>query len=125
MIGAITGVLASRSPQYEYFTSTLYPFITEDTVSVSLPTQQDGELWYIPDELTAVSIPELLSGTLIPTIVYKVYNEPLAAESATVTVPELLSGNLVTTIVYVTYNEPLAAESTTVTVPELLSGTLI
>lgn len=125
MIGAITGVLASRTAQYEYFTTILYPIITEDTITMTLPSQQDGELWYIPDESAAIAVPDLVSGNLVPTIVYVTYNEPLAVESATVTVPDLLSGDLVTTIVYITYNEPLAAESATISIPELLSGTLI
>jgi len=125
MMGAITGILASRGNYYEYFTTVLYPIITEDTISVSLPAPVDGELWYIPDDLLGVSTPTLQSGTLIPTIVYKTYNEPLAAESATMTVPTLLSGTLTVTINYITYNEPLAAESATMTVPTLLSGTLV
>ncbi len=125
MIGAITGVLASRTAQYEYFTTILYPIITEDTITMTLPSQQDGELWYIPDESAAIAVPDLVSGNLVPTIVYVTYNETLAVESATVTVPDLVLGNLVPTIVYVTYNEPLAAESATVTVPDLLSGDLV
>jgi len=125
MIGAITGVLASRSTQYEYFTSVLYPFVVDDVMSVSIPAHNSGNLWYIPEEVASVQVPTLVTGDLTPTIVYKTYNEPLALEVASVSVPTLVTGDLTPTIVYKTYNEPLALEAASVQVPTLITGDLV
>ena len=102
MIGAITGILASRNAaNYEYFTSALYPILVADDMAISTPVLQSGTL---------------------STIVI-IYNEPLAEETATISVPTLQSGEL--SIIVVTYNEPLAEETATISVPTLQSGTLL
>jgi len=127
MIGAITGVLASRSPQYEYFTSTLYPFPVDDALSVSAvaPQSTGSNLWENPNDDISISHITAISGTLVDTIVYVTYNEPLATEDLGIQQISIVSGTLVDTIVYVTYNEPLATEDATVLNPTIQSGTLV
>ena len=125
IIVPITGILAAkRSAQFEYFTSILYPIVTDESVAVSTAQLNSGNLWSTAIEDTTVPVPSLLSGTLVSSIVFKTYNEPLAIENTSIPVPTLQSGTLVDSIVYKTYNEPLAVENTSIPVPTLVSGTL-
>jgi len=125
MIGAITGVLASRSTAYEYFTSALYPFVVDDALSVSAVAPQPSELWENPNDDISVSNIMIVVGTLNETIVYKTYNEPLYNDPIGVETPQVISGNLVETIIYKVYNEPLATEPIGIQLPDILSGNLV
>ena len=95
MINAITntGVLASRSPGYEYFTTVLYPFAVDDQLLVSQIVPQVGILWKNPDDGMIVSVPAALSGTLEETIVYINYNNE-EIEDVGVQQPIIISGIL-------------------------------
>jgi len=94
MIGAITGVLASRGNVYEYFTSTLYPFVVDDELSVSQVMPQPSVLWENPNDDISISNVIVQAGTLVDTIVYKTYNNG-AIEDIGVQLPTVISGTLV------------------------------
>ena len=125
MINAITitGVLASRSSGYKYFTTTLYPFVVDDEISVSQIVPQTDVLWENPNDDMTISTPIAVSGTLEETIVYINYNDG-AIEDVGVQTPAALSGTLVETIVFKEYNDG-AIEDVGVQTPAALSGTLV
>jgi uncharacterized Zn ribbon protein len=121
MMGAIAGVLSSRSnaaPAYIYFTSALYPFAVRDEIAAGTTALTTGRLWGLATENIGASA-TLQSGTLVATIAYVPYTMQIENIDASVT---LQSGTLVTTInyVYSTFNiENITASAT------LQSGTLV
>lgn len=118
MIGAITGVLSSRSPNAsEFFTSVVYPFETTDSLSIPNVTfSSPGTIWRAPEDAATILLPTILSGTLVSTLVtYNMVTEPLAVD-----LPAVLSGSLVTTLV--TYS--MVTEPLDVSLPAIVSGTL-
>jgi hypothetical protein len=120
MMGAIAGVLSSRSvaaPAYIYFTSALYPFAVRDEIVAGTTALTTGRLWGLATENIDATA-SLVSGTLVATIVYVDYTMETENISASAT---LQSGTLVATIVYVDYTmetENISASAT------LQSGTL-
>ena len=124
MIGALTGVLASRNTAHEYFTSALYPFVVDDSIGISSVLPRPSTLWENPNDDVVFSA-GLISGTLVETIVYRTYNEPLAVESVGFGLPVPQLGTLVETIAYKTYNESLAVDNVGFGLPTPLSGTLV
>jgi len=121
MMGAIAGVLSSRSvaaPAYIYFTSALYPFAVRDEIAAGTTALTTGRLWGLETEYIGASA-TLQSGTLVATIAYVPYTMQIENIDASAT---LQSGTLVTTInyVYSTFNiENITASAT------LQSGTLV
>ena len=108
MQASVTGILASRNKEYEYFTSTLYPLLVEDALSIS-EAAQGAILWGLQNEQMTIGATPV-SASLQATIVYQTYNEPLAAEALNIGATPV-SADLQATIVYKTYNEPLATEA--------------
>lgn len=123
MIGAITGVLASRTAQYEYFTTILYPIVVDDELSVSQVIPMPSILWESPNDDISINNVIVQSGTLVDTIVYKYYNDG-AIEDIGVQVPMAVSGTLVDTIVYKVYNDGVI-EDIGVQQPVAITGTLV
>lgn len=127
MIGAVTftGIWSSRANEYEYFTTTLFPFVVDDSLSVSAvaPQSTGSNLWENPSDDISINNIAAISGTLVDTIVYKVYNDG-AIEDIGIQQISAVSGTLVDTIVYKVYNEPLAIEDATILNPIIQSGTL-
>jgi len=120
MMGAIAGVLSSRSnvaPAYIYFTSAIYPFAIRDEIAAGNTELTTGRLWGLETENIDATA-SLVSGTLVATIVYVDYTTETENISASAT---LQSGTLVSTITYVDYTmqtENISANAT------LQSGTL-
>jgi len=121
MMGAIAGVLSSRSvvaPAYIYFTSALYPFAVRDEIAAGNTELTTGRLWGLATENIDASA-TLMSGTLVATIVYVDYTMETENISASAT---LQSGTLETTINYV--ESTFSIENITASA-SLQSGTLI
>jgi hypothetical protein len=120
MIGAITGVLSSRSVvDLEYFTTVLYPFAVNDGLSITTPAfSADGSLWSVPTDTASITNPTILSGSLVSSIVYQTYT---FEEDMSLSNPVILSGSLNTTIVYQTYT---FEEDMSLSNPVILSGSL-
>jgi len=122
MMGAIAGVLSSRSnaaPAYIYFTSALYPFETRDSIAAGTTALTTGRLWGLETEYIGAISAELVSGTLVNTIVYVDYTTQTENIDASAS---LVDGTLVATIAYVDYTtqtENINASAT------LQSGTLV
>ena len=95
----------------EYFTSVLYPMFTSDAFNVNNPNASSSILWDQPFDLATVLNPIPVSADLIETIVYLTYYVPI--ETITTTVPLIESGTLVTTIVYKIYDNSITEEVTT------------
>ena len=122
MMGAIAGVLSSRSnaaPAYIYFTSALYPFAVRDEIAAGTTALTTGRLWGLETENIGAISAELVSGTLETTINYvsSTFNIENIDASAS-----LVDGTLVATIAYVPYTmqtENIDASAT------LQSGTLV
>jgi hypothetical protein len=121
MMGAIAGVLSSRSnaaPAYIYFTSALYPFAVRDEIAAGNTELTTGRLWGLETENIGASA-TLQSGTLVATIVYVPYTMQIENIDASAS---LVDGTLVATIAYVPYTmqtENIDASAT------LQSGTLV
>jgi len=121
MMGAIAGVLSSRSnaaPAYIYFTSALYPFAVRDEIAAGTTVLTTGRLWGLATENIGATA-QLVSGTLETTINYvsSTFNIENIDASAS-----LVDGTLVATIAYVPYTmqtENISASAT------LQSGTLV
>lgn len=126
MQAALIGVIASNGDEiHEFFTSVLYPYEFTESLGINLPGPLAGTLWGLEIEDARIALPTIISGTLTETIVYRVYNEPIATEDLALGQPVLLAGTLAETIVYKTYNEPIAVEDLSVGVPTIVSGTLV
>ena len=121
MMGAIAGVLSSRSavaPAYIYFTSALYPFAVRDEIAAGTTALTTGRLWGLATENIGASA-QLISGTLVNTIVYVDYTTQIENVTASA---ELVSGTLVNTIVYIDYT----TQTENITASAALeSGTLV
>jgi hypothetical protein len=120
MMGAIAGVLSSRSavaPAYIYFTSAIYPFAVRDEIVAGTTELTTGRLWGLATENIGASA-TLESGTLETTINY--VDSTFNIENITASV-SLQSGTLVATIVYIDYT----TETENITASAALeSGTL-
>jgi len=124
-ITPIVGVWSSRADiPSEFFTTVLYPYSYTDDLAMTVPTVQEVVAYQEPQDDMLQIVPTLQSGTLVATIAYPVYNEPLAIEDLSQSVPTLQSGTLQVTISYINYDEPLAIENMSQSVPTLQSGTL-
>jgi hypothetical protein len=100
MMGAIAGVLSSRSnaaPAYIYFTSALYPFAIRDEIVAGTTALTTGQMWGTLTENIDASA-SLVDGTLETTINYvtSTFNIENIDASAS-----LVDGTLETTINYV------------------------
>ena len=116
MMGAIAGVLSSRSntaPEYTYFTSALYPYFYEESLRVGNLTPQTGQLWGIDPEEMNVGL-NAVTGNLQSVISFITYNDGLPEELDVGL--NAVSGNLQTTIAFITYNDGLPEELNTVLV---------
>jgi len=121
MMGAIAGVLSSRSnaaPAYIYFTSALYPFETRDSIAAGTTALTTGQLWGTLTENIGATA-QLVSGTLVNTIVYVDYTTQTENIDASAS---LVDGTLVATIAYVDYIIPTENVSASAA---LQSGTLV
>jgi hypothetical protein len=113
-------------PPSLFYTSILYPFITEDGMSLAVPVPQRSNLITVDADGASVAAPSLQSGTLVVTISFLTYdNSLLFPDAAQVFVPALESGTLVASISFVTYDGRPFPDQAQVPVPALESGTLI
>ena len=122
---AITGILSSKSLGYEYFTSSLYPIVIDDSLLISSPIADRGLIYTDPNDLLGVNLPAITNGTLIETVVYKTYDNSLYEDTASVNLPSILSGTLLETITYKTYDINYSIDGIIVSNPTITSGTLV
>jgi hypothetical protein len=125
MQAAIIGILASNNADPEYFTSVLYPFVVDDSLTIGQLSMVRGVIWENPLDASTIGLPTITAGTLTETIIYRTYNEPLAIDAVAMGVPIMLAGTLVETIAYRTYNEPLAVDALAMGVPTIMAGSLV
>jgi hypothetical protein len=126
MMGAIAGVLSSRSntaPEYTYFTSALYPYVFSEELTVGLPSLEGGYMFSAIQEEVDITLPTIVSGNLVTTINYVTYQD-YPPEEIDITLPTIISGNLEVTINYVTYQD-YPPEEVDIGLPTIVSGTLI
>ncbi len=114
-------------PESLYYTSILYPFITQDDMSLPTPTHDDGSNLTIDTDDMALTVPAVTSGTLVATISYITYdNSLLFPDTMQHSVPVPQSGTLIVVISYLTYDNSLIyPETMQHSVPTLTSGTLV
>jgi hypothetical protein len=101
-----SGVKIINSPPHpvmhnEYVTSTLYPFLVEDSLQLGLINPTAGVLWDNPHDNVLLGNLSIPSGSLIETIVYKSYtgqNDEMSLGNLSIT-----AGALIETIVYKSY----------------------
>lgn len=124
--------LAKRSPTCEceaYYTSTLYPLMFEDTMSVALAAlAASGTFTGITDDLMSVVVPTLQSGTLVSSVVQVSYINwrDINPDTMSVVVPTLRSGTLVSStnpVSYINWRD-INPDTMSIVVPTLQSGTL-
>lgn len=122
MMNAIIGVIASKERKKQYYTTVLYPDLSQDNFSIQSVQINSIQAWDSPLDSLGVNVPTLGNGSLTPTIVYVTYNNAVA-ESLGISVPTLGDGTLITTIAYITYNGAIA-ENMTAGVPLITAGTI-
>jgi len=124
MYTAVVGIVASRDRIiYEYFTSSLFPLAVSDELAVAEVEPNRGDLWGLADEGISLGVAPL-AASLVATIVYQNYNNPLWNDGLMVVPPVPQAAALVTTIAYVDYNNPLHVDAVGVQVPQPLAGSL-
>lgn len=123
MFAALTGILASRNTEPEFFTSALYPLAVSDTLSITPGGVTAAQLWAMPVEQLNLSAPVLQAGTLVDTIIFRSYTAPIADRLAAA-VPTIQTGTLVDTIIFRSYTAPIA-DRLSAAVPTIEAGTLV
>ena len=133
MHAVIVGVLASRDPSgtepfplpdADYFITSPYPIIFEDSFTVGTPTGGVGNLFGAVQDEFSMPTPSILGGVLEESIVFKNYSDGLV-EHVFVGTPTVLGGTLQTSVAFQTYNEPDAVESMSVQMPQITDVTLV
>jgi hypothetical protein len=126
MIPAVTGVLASRLPIVsDYFTSTLYPIIWQETLNIGLPPiiSDKSNLLAMPTVTDTLAVlPSISGGSLTTVIAYQNYTTPVP-DVLNIAAPVITSGTLTTVIAYQTYTDP-GTDIVTISTPSISSGTL-
>ena len=120
----ISLVGSTPTEQLSYFTSVLYPFIIEDKFTISSPAiMSTGNLYDIQNDNLGISSVNLISATLVNTIIYKT-NEVKPADTLSISSVTLNSATLVDTIIYKT-NEVKPVDTLSITNVNLTSATLV
>ena len=122
MMNAIIGAIASRERKKQYYTTVLYPDLTQDNLSIQSVQINSIQSWDSPNDTMQMAVPTLGNGNLTPTIVYLTYNN-WTAEQLQMGIPALGNGNLTVTIAYITYNDAVS-ENITTSVPTITGGTI-
>ena len=116
--------LINTSTQSIFYTSITYPTITEDSMSMPVPSLRYGTIIPIQQDAMTVGTPTLLSGALTSVVNYISYQNwrDIAPDAMTVGIPTLLSGALTSVVNPISYQ---TADAMTVGIPTLLSGALV
>ena len=126
MHSSFTGIWSSKDGKdrySEFFTSALYPLSTLDQITTGASPTFSNLFLAVPEQTQITVSP--VSASLITTISYVNYNNPLAAENVAISHPTPVSAALTTTISYVNYNNPLAAESVAISHPTPQAASLV
>ena len=119
---------ALAQERFDYYTSILYPFLVEDTMTQGIPAVTSGYLVNFGNDSMTQGIPSLLLGTLVSSVNYVDYinGRDVSPDTMTQGIPTLLSGTLVVTVSYVDYlnQRDVAPDTMTQGIPSLLAGTL-
>ena len=114
-----------------YFTSVLYPFITDDRLNIPVPAIVRANLLTMPfisGDAVSIRLPLIPLASLISTIVYKSYT--WLPEYLSITLPTI-AGNLTSVINYISYTWDGSQNSSTnidkvrISVPAITAGSLI
>lgn len=115
--------------QYAYFTSILYPFLVQDTLSMALPVAQPSGLFGVTLDTLSLALPLMQSGTLVATLNPLSYTNwrDINPETLSMAIPVAQSGTLVVTINYLDYVNwrDVNPETLSMPVPVAQSGTLV
>jgi hypothetical protein len=124
--------LAKRVPPCEcalFYTSTIYPYIAEETLSAGLAVLVNGVYWGFPDDTVTQALPVLQSGTLVSAFTFIDYTNQRDVNPDTLAqaLPVLQSGTLVLSVNPVSYTNQRDVNPDTLAqeIPVLQSGTLV
>lgn len=122
MMNGIIGVLASRERKKQYYTTVLYPELSEDNLSLSSPQINSVQVWENPNDGVEIPHPTIVDGILTAVVNYVTY-ENAQPDNITAGIPTVRNGTLATIVNYVTYTaEP---DNITAGIPNVRDGVLV